>query len=128
MSLPARTREWALVLASTPERTAAALAGALDLDPAALVDLGYQVETADLPDGFERLVFVPGRTPGEIAYLELTVDAGLDEVAAIFGPGQELPALPDSGAGRVAFDGIPGLSVLAGTESGRVNTLTFVFA
>jgi hypothetical protein len=128
MSLPARTRDWALALASAPDRSAAALAAALGLDPAALVDLGYQVEMVDLPAGVQRLVFVPGRTPGEIAYLELAVDAGLDEVTALFGHGQNLPALPDSGATRTAFDGIPGLSVLAGTQSGRVHTLTFVFS
>ncbi len=124
MNVAERTYAWAQAVSRLPKRTIEALAAAFHLDPTTLVHRGYQVE-ASTPPGVEQVVFVPGRTAGEIAYVELAVDTSIDELAMTFGPGRQLPAR-SHGGGRVAFDGIFGLTVVAGTYGDRVHSLTFI--
>ncbi|MBM7790153.1 hypothetical protein [Tenggerimyces flavus] len=125
MNVAERAQAWAQAVAQLSDRTVAAVAEALDIDPATLVDCGYQLETSTLPPGVEDVVFVPARTPGEIAYVELAVDLSIDELAGAFGPAEQLPARLHGG-GQVAFDGIPGLAVVADTDEDRVRSLTFI--
>lgn len=125
MNVAERAHSWARAVSQLPKRTVVAVAEALEIDPATLVDLGYQLEASSLPPGVEEVVFVPARTTGQIAYVELAVDLSVNELVGAFGPAQPLPARLHGG-GQVAFDGIPGLAVVADTDEDRVRSLTFI--
>lgn len=125
MNVAERTHAWAQAVSQLGERSAAAVAGALDIDPATLVDCGYQLEASMPHAGVEQVVLVPSRRPGEIAYVELAVDTTVDELAATFGPARQLPAM-SHGGGQVAFEGVPRLVVVADADGERVYSLTFI--